>query len=66
MVLVGFTIVVVWPILIDVGAVDDVVEELPPLDTSTTITTISATTNATAPAIAQPRPRDRWSFMQCP
>ena len=61
-VLVWVTIVVVWPMLIDLLGPDDVLEE-PPAVTSTTITTMAAMTSAITPAIAQPRPHDRRSFM---
>jgi hypothetical protein len=62
-VLVGSMIVVVWPMLIEWLGPDDDVLEAPPAATSTTITTMAATTSAIPPAIAQPRPRDRRSFM---
>jgi hypothetical protein len=56
-VLVGFTIVVVWPMLTELVGADDVLEEPPPA-TSTTTTTMTATTTAIPPAIAQPWPLD--------
>jgi hypothetical protein len=58
---VGLTMVVVWPMLTEWVGPDDVLKERPPT-TSTTITTMAATTSAMAPAIAQPRPCDRWSL----
>jgi hypothetical protein len=61
-VVVGLTMVVVWPMLTEWVVPDDVLEEPPPA-TSTTITTMAATTRATAPAIAQPRPCDRRSLV---
>jgi hypothetical protein len=64
-VLVGLTIVVVWPMLRELVGAGDVLEE-PPEVTSTTITTIAAMTIAIPPAIAQPRPCDRRSFMRSP